>query len=144
VNIAGLLPILLLGVVFWALLIRPQQKAKASARLMQTALSPGDEVSTVGGIYGIVRDLDTATVDLEISEDVIVRFDRRAVNRIVRDIPAEEGEQYRIGDDEDADHEEPVAEEPVAEAPAAADKPSDATPATDDPSNPVDAPEPAR
>ena len=99
-NIAGLLPILLLGVVFWALLIRPQQKAKDAARLMQTALSPGDEVSTVGGIYGIVRDLDTATVDLEISEDVIVRFDRRAVNRIVRDIPAEEADQHRVADDE--------------------------------------------
>ena len=93
-NIAGLLPILLLGVVFWALLIRPQQRAKAPQRLMQTQLSPGDEVSTVGGIYGIVRDVDDATVDLEISEDVIVRFDRRAVNRIVRDVPAEEADQH--------------------------------------------------
>jgi preprotein translocase subunit YajC len=139
VNIAGLLPILLLGVVFWALLIRPQQKAKAAARLMQTALSPGDEVSTVGGIYGIVRDLDTATVDLEISEDVIVRFDRRAVNRIVRDIPAEEAEMHRIGDDEDADDEELVAETLVD-----ADEPAIEAPANDDPSTPVDAPEPAR
>ena len=79
---------------------------------MQTSLSPGDEVSTVGGIYGIVRDVDTATVDLEISEDVIVRFDRRAVNRIVRDIPAEEADQHRIGDDDDEDA---VASETSAE-----------------------------
>jgi len=139
VNIAGLLPILLLGVVFWALLIRPQQKAKAAARVMQTALSPGDEVTTVGGIYGIVRDIDTATVDIEISEDVIVRFDRRAVNRIVRDIPAEDAEQHRIGDED-----EDVAEEPVSEAPVVADEPAIAPPANDDLSNPVDAPEPAR
>lgn len=138
-NIAGLLPILLLGVVFWALLIRPQQKAKAAARLMQTALSPGDEVSTVGGIFGIVRDLDTATVDLEISEDVIVRFDRRAVNRIVRDIPAEEAEMHRIGDDEEGDDEDLVAESLVD-----ADEPVIETPSNDDPSTPADAPEPAR
>jgi preprotein translocase subunit YajC len=138
VNIAGLLPILLLGVVFWALLIRPQQRAKAAARLMQTALSPGDEVTTVGGIFGIVRDIDTATVDLEISEDVIVRFDRRAVNRIVRDIPAEEADQHRIGDDEDED------EELLAEAPAATDEPAGAVPPNDDVSDTVDAPEPAR
>ena len=59
--------------------------------------------STVGGIYGIVRDVDTATVDLEVSEDVIVRFDRRAVNRIVRDVPAEEADQHRIGDEDDED-----------------------------------------
>lgn len=137
-NIAGLLPILLLGVVFWALLIRPQQKAKAAAREMQTALSPGDEVSTVGGIFGIVRDLDTATVDLEISEDVIVRFDRRAVNRIVRDIPAEDADQHRIGDDEDDD------EELLAEGFAETDEPDIDASADDDPSNAVDAPEPAR
>ncbi len=141
-NIAGLLPILLLGVVFWALLIRPQQKAKAAARLMQTALSPGDEVSTIGGIYGIVRDLDTATVDLEISEDVIVRFDRRAVNRIVRDIPAEEADDHRIGDDDDDEYVDD--EELVAEAPVEADEPATDAPANDDPSTAVDAPEPAR
>jgi preprotein translocase subunit YajC len=142
VNIAGLLPILLLGVVFWALLIRPQQKAKAAAREMQTALSPGDEVTTVGGIFGIVRELDTATVDLEISEDVIVRFDRRAVNRIVRDIPAEEADAHRIGDDDDDEYVDD--EELVAEAPVEADEPATDAPANDDPSTAVDAPEPAR
>lgn len=138
-NIAGLLPIVLLGVVFWALLIRPQQKAKAAAKEMQTALSPGDEVTTVGGIFGIVRELDTATVDLEISEDVLVRFDRRAVSRIVRDIPAEEADRHRIADDEDDDDEELVAEAPVEADEAGVD-----TRANDDPSNAVDAPEPAR
>jgi len=98
-NIAGLLPILLLGVVFWAMLIRPQQRARAAARQMQTQLSPGDEVSTVGGIYGIVRDIDDATVDIEVSEDVIVRFDRRSVSRIMRDVPAAEADRFRISDD---------------------------------------------
>jgi preprotein translocase subunit YajC len=116
-GLAGLLPILLLGVVFWAMLIRPQQRARANQRQMQTQLSPGDEVSTVGGIYGIVRDIDDATVDLEISEDVIVRFDRRAVNRIMRDIPAEQADQYRIdGDDETADHHEDETEHGAADS----------------------------
>ena len=136
-NIAGLLPILLLGVVFWALLIRPQQRAKKAAKVMQNQLSPGDEVTTVGGIFGIVRDVDTATVDLEISEDVIVRFDRRAVNRIVRDVPAEEAELHRIGDQDDADE---VASGDAADA----DAPVPEAPATDEVSDTVDAPEPAR
>ena len=136
-NIAGLLPILLLGVVFWALLIRPQQRAKAAARQMQSALSPGDEVTTVGGIFGIVRDIDTATVDLEISEDVIVRFDRRAVSRIVRDIPADEADQHRIGDEDAAD-------EVASDASADADVPAAVAPTTDEVSDTVDAPEPAR
>ncbi len=143
-DIAGLLPILLLGVVFWALLIRPQQKAKAAAREMQNQLSPGDEVSTVGGIFGIVRDVDTATVDLEVSEDVIVRFDRRAVNRIVRDVPAEEADEHRFEDDEDNEYDEvdEADEELVSEADVA-DEAAPAPPNDDTPDT-VDAPEPAR
>jgi preprotein translocase subunit YajC len=135
-GLAGLLPILLLGVVFWAMLIRPQQRARATQRQMQTQLSPGDEVSTVGGIYGIVRDIDDATVDLEVSEDVIVRFDRRAVSRIMRDVPAEQADQYRIGEGEHADetHDEaPTA--PAGDAPAAA-----AEPALDESHEAADAP----
>ena len=144
-SLGPLLPILLLGVVFWAMLIRPQQKAKAAQRTMQSALSPGDEVSTVGGIYGIVREIDDATVDIEVSEDVIVRFDRRAVNRIMRDIPAEDADRHRLhADDEDhqeleaavpgvAEHEAPVAT--TDGAPEAATEP-----AHDDASEAADAP----
>jgi preprotein translocase subunit YajC len=126
-SIAGLLPILLLGVVFWAMLIRPQQRARATQRQMQGQLSPGDEVSTVGGIYGIVRDIDDATVDLEVSEDVIVRFDRRAVSRIMRDVPADEADRYRIGadghgddhaGDDTEDGPQPTAAADAPEAPA--------------------------
>ncbi len=120
---------------------------------MQTALSPGDEVSTVGGIYGIVRDIDDATVDIEVSEDVIVRFDRRAVNRIVRDVPAAEADHHRLhGDDEDDedDHHEAEADAPEAaehETPvaAAADAPEVAAePALDDAPEAADAPGPTR
>src|SRR5258706_9211154 len=104
--------------------------------MMQTALSPGDEVTTVGGIFGIVRDIDTATVDLEISEDVIVRFDRRSVNRIVRDIPAEEADQHRIGDDD----EDGAGHELASEATVEADGPTGVAPTNDDASETVDAP----
>jgi preprotein translocase subunit YajC len=146
-SLGPLLPILLLGVVFWAMLIRPQQKAKAAQRTMQSALSPGDEVSTVGGIFGIVREIDDATVDIEVSEDVIVRFDRRAVNRIMRDVPAEDADRHRLHADEDhEDHEEPGTDAPEAaehDAPVAAAEAS-AEPARDDANEAADAPGPTR
>jgi preprotein translocase subunit YajC len=139
------------------MLIRPQQKARATQRTMQSALSPGDEVSTVGGIYGIVREIDDATVDLEVSEDVIVRFDRRAVSRIMRDVPAEDADRHRLhGDDEHeelaaatpeaAEHEAPSTAAPEAaehEAPIAAAGGASAAagePARDDASEAADAP----
>jgi preprotein translocase subunit YajC len=136
-GLAGLLPILLLGVVFWAMLIRPQQRARAAQRQMQGQLSPGDEVSTIGGVFGIVRDIDDATVDLEISEDVIVRFDRRAVNRITRDVPAEDADRHRIGDEhhaaDEVDHDAPHAAAAAdAPEPAAAEAPEPAAEPTHD------------
>ena len=68
---------------------------------------------------------------------MIVRFDRRAVNRIVRDIPAEEADQHRIGDEDDEDG--------VASAsPPNSDQPAAAAPEDDEVSDTVDAPEPAR
>lgn len=144
-GLAGLLPILLLGVVFWAMLIRPQQRARAAQRQMQGQLSPGDEVSTIGGVFGIVRDIDDATVDLEISEDVIVRFDRRAVNRITRDVPAEDAARHRIGDDRheaaEDDDEAPQATADAVPGAAAHEAPDAvAEPARDDSQEAADAP----
>jgi preprotein translocase subunit YajC len=92
-GLAGLLPIVLLGVVFWALLIRPQQRVKRAQQELQRALSPGDEVVTIGGMHGRVHECDDATVDVEVAEEIVVRFDRRAIARITRDVP---------GDDDDA------------------------------------------
>ena len=131
-NSPAFLPILLLGVVFWAMLIRPQQRARRrSARCRRRSRpetrSARSEVST-----GSSRDIDDATVDIEVSEDVIVRFDRRAVSRIMRDVPAAEADRFRIGDDAHDDAEADDAARPsattsrrtAADAPEAAAEPA--------------------
>lgn len=85
----GLIFPILLFVAIYLLLIRPQSRRRKEAQRLVSSVAVGDLVVTIGGIHGEVDDLDDATVDLVLSRDeagaadVVVRFDRSAVARIV-------------------------------------------------------------
>ena len=61
------LPLILIIVVFWLFLIRPQQKRAKEHQKMVEGLNKGDEVMTAGGIMGKVADLDEQNVKIQIS-----------------------------------------------------------------------------
>jgi preprotein translocase subunit YajC len=80
----SLIPLLLLPVIFYFLLIRPQQKKQKAQQDLLSALSEGDEVMTTAGIFGFVNAIDGDTVWLEIAEGTEIRILRGAVaKRIV-------------------------------------------------------------
>jgi preprotein translocase subunit YajC len=65
-------------------LVRPQRRRQQEARQMISALKPGDEVVTAGGIYGTVTELlDDADVLLEIAPQLRVRVARRAIGAVI-------------------------------------------------------------
>jgi len=69
-------------------------------------LSTGDEIVTAGGLFGTVREVAETEVLLEVADGVVLRFDRRAIARIVRDVPADDGQASLFdggSDDESAD-----------------------------------------
>jgi preprotein translocase subunit YajC len=69
--------------VFYFLLLRPEQKRKKQAEEMRNSLKLGDEITTIGGIIGIIVDLTDDTVTIETSEDrVRVTFTRWAISSI--------------------------------------------------------------
>lgn len=76
------LPILLLVVAFYFLLIRPQGKRRRDALALQSKIGPGDEVQTVGGLYGTVTDVDDESVTLEAAPGVHLRFLRGAIAKV--------------------------------------------------------------
>ena len=80
----GLMPIILVMVIFYFLLIRPQQKRAKQHREMLAALRRGDKVVTTGGITGtivkVVDDLDT--VEVEIAKDVKVNVVRTMIAEV--------------------------------------------------------------
>ena len=72
--LTGLLPLVLIFVIFYFLLIRPQQKRAKEHKRMLDAIKKGDKVITSGGIYGLVESVSDQTVVLKIAENVKVKF----------------------------------------------------------------------
>ena len=73
--------------VSWFLFIRPRRRMVAKQRELLGALSSGDQVVTVGGIYGTIVGLDGDEVRVEIAPDVVIRVARRAVAARVSSAP---------------------------------------------------------
>ncbi len=72
-----------LGLAIYFLMLRPQNKRRREAASMQSNLGPGDEVQTVGGLFGTVVEVDGDVVTIEPSPGVELRFVRGAIARIV-------------------------------------------------------------
>lgn len=82
-QLQGFLPIIIMFVIFYFLLIRPQQKRNKQRNLMLASLKRGDKIVTIGGLHGTITDLTDDTVTLRIAHNVNVTFDRAAVNTVV-------------------------------------------------------------
>jgi preprotein translocase subunit YajC len=77
------LPLILIFVVFYFLLIRPQTKRAKEHREMVAALEVGSEVVTNGGILGKVVEINDQHVTLEIASGVNVKMQRQAVSQLL-------------------------------------------------------------
>ncbi len=85
-GIAGFLPIILLFVIFYFLLIRPQQKKAKDHREMISNLKKGVRIITSGGIYGTIISLDETSIGLEIAEKVKIKITRGNVAAIASEV----------------------------------------------------------
>jgi preprotein translocase subunit YajC len=100
-----LAPIILIGVVFYFLLIRPQQRRARAQREMTSSTEVGDEVVTIGGLFGVVRELDDDSVLLEVAPGTELRFLRSAIARKLNpedEAPADDVDDHEDDDDQDA------------------------------------------
>ncbi|GEM03782.1 UPF0092 membrane protein YrbF [Halolactibacillus miurensis] len=80
----GLSPILVMVVVFYFFLIRPQQKRQKQVSQMQQNLAKGDQIITIGGLHGTVDAIDEDVVVIKINENNRLRFDRSAIRSVVQ------------------------------------------------------------
>ncbi len=100
---SGLLIIVALFALMYVLMIRPQRaKAQQQQRMLGT-VAPGDEVLTVGGIYGIVQELepdeDGGDLIVEIADGIHVRVARKALATVVK--PGEDEDEDDVEDELD-------------------------------------------
>ena len=77
------LPMIAIFVVFYFLLIRPQQKKQKEARAMLEALEKGNEVVTAGGILGRIVKLDEQYVTVEVAPNVQMVVQRGAISQLL-------------------------------------------------------------
>ena len=78
-----MLPLVLIFVVFYFLLIRPQAKRAKEHKAMVTALSVGDEVVTSGGILGRIAEAGEQYLTVEVAEGVRVKVQRHTVTSLL-------------------------------------------------------------
>ena len=88
-GFAQFIPLILIFVIFYFFLIRPQQKKIKEHKLMVTNLQRGDEVVTSGGIVGkIDRVLDDDKIDITIAENVTVQIIKSTASSLLNKPPA--------------------------------------------------------
>ena len=85
-GFAQFIPLILIFVIFYFFLIRPQQKKVKDHKLMVAALKRGDEVVTSGGIVGrIEKVLGDDKIDLSISENVTVEVVQSTIQSLLKE-----------------------------------------------------------
>jgi preprotein translocase subunit YajC len=89
-DLAGVLPFVLIALVFYFLILRPQRRRQQTLVSTQSALAVGSEVMLGSGIFGTVASLDDETLQLELSPGVVMKVSRQAVVRVVDDRSAVE------------------------------------------------------
>lgn len=73
---SSFLPLILIFVIFYFLLIRPQSKKAKDHRNMLENLKRGDKIVTSGGIYGVIEGIEANTITIKISENVRIKVGR--------------------------------------------------------------------
>ncbi len=109
----GSLPLIILfGGLMYLLLIRPQQKRQKEHAAMLRAVKVGDDIVTVGGLHGTVVDTADETIDIQVNDTTVLRFQKSAVSKIV--IAADDVDDESSDDAVDAGPQDAVGDVPEA------------------------------
>jgi preprotein translocase subunit YajC len=84
-SLTSLVPMVLIFVVFYFLLIRPQEKKRRSQETLVSGVKKGEEVLTNAGIYGVVTQINDSdnTITLRIANDVEIKMQKNSIADIV-------------------------------------------------------------
>lgn len=80
------LPLLLIVVIFYFFMIRPQMKRQKETRKFREGLKKGDKVVTTGGIYGKISEVKENFIVLEIAKEVEIKVDKTGIVKDMTDV----------------------------------------------------------
>jgi preprotein translocase subunit YajC len=84
-GIGTIIPLILMFVLFYFLLIRPQQKRQKAVRQMQSDLKKGDKIVTIGGLHGFIDSIDENKAVIKCGDGSRLTFDRNAIREVTAD-----------------------------------------------------------
>ncbi|WP_395668571.1 preprotein translocase subunit YajC [Rhodoferax sp.] len=82
-SLLSMLPLVLMFVVLWFVMIRPQMKKQKEHKAMIDAIAKGDEVVTAGGVLGKISKISDGFVGLEVASGVEVQIQRSAIVQVL-------------------------------------------------------------
>jgi preprotein translocase subunit YajC len=91
--------------IFYFLAIRPQRRQKQQHQEMVTMLKKGDEVVTIGGMFGTITGIGDDWIELEIAKRTRVRYLKRAISSITSINEDEDEDEYIEAEDDDVTEE---------------------------------------
>ncbi len=84
-QLGAFLPLILLFVIFYFLLIRPQQKHQKKRQELLRSLKKGDRVVTIGGIHGLIKEISDDVLTLRVADNVNIKFSRGGIDRVIQE-----------------------------------------------------------
>jgi len=94
-GLMGLAPLIIIFIIFYFLLIRPQQKKTKEHQEMVNNLQPGDQVITNGGLHGKLTKVDDTTVMMEVADRVRLKVSRQSIAGKKQDAPAAKNDKEK-------------------------------------------------
>lgn len=86
--IMSLIPLVLIIVVFYFFMIRPQMKKQKELRKFREELKKGDKIVTIGGVHGKITEIGDTTVIVEVEDKMKLKIDKSAIIKDASDIMA--------------------------------------------------------
>lgn len=83
---SSLIPLLLIMVVFYFFLIRPQMKRQKDLKNFRDSLKKGDRIVTAGGIYGKINNISDNVITVDVGNNILLKIDKSAVMRDTTDV----------------------------------------------------------
>ena len=89
-NMSFILMIVAMIAVFYFFMVRPQQKRQKELAQFRNELKAGDKIVTIGGIHGVVQQVNENTIIVAIAENVNVSFEKSAIIKDTTDMPQQQ------------------------------------------------------
>lgn len=105
-SMSGMISLVLIFLVFWFLIIRPQQQQAKKRAEMLTSLKVGDKIVTIGGICGIVNQITDDKIFIEIADGIVIEMLRNSISSVeteedLKDPFADDDEELDADEDDD-------------------------------------------